>query len=102
MEGGRSLRNESSHSNSVIGRHGDDRSLINLANFNSILTEKLAKHKLNSPSNQVKVEIQTTFNYGLESYMKAIIEQLIKIFRVRNISFDQYAKNMDRVSNVSF
>lgn len=98
---GRSQRNEGNYNSSIMGRHGgDDRNLINLSNFNSILNEKLAKHKLSPPNNQTKLEIQTTLNFGLETYMKAIIEQLIKIFRIRNISFDQLAKSMDRVGNV--
>ena len=66
--------------------------ICNKQNLDRIITESKKKYGIPRYSN----EIDNFINIALEEYMKNLIENLIKISRIRNINFNIYSKMAEK------
>ncbi len=66
-----------------------DDKVLNKANLKSKIIASLTKYGLNKTN---FTEVENIIGLGLEEYLKNIIENLIKISRVRNLNLNLYSK----------
>lgn len=66
-----------------------DDKILNKVNLKSKIIASLTKYGLNKTN---FIEVETIISLGLEEYLKNMIENLIKISRVRNLNLNLYSK----------
>lgn len=98
LEKKRSINNSTSIKNQIFPSSTNSDKLINFQSFQKMLKAKKETFQV-SLSNEN--EIYSLVSNGLEQYLKNLIEELVKISRIRNINFENYSKYRDKTNNVS-
>ncbi len=83
--------NSSNISYAVSAGKVKDEKILNKANFEKLLNEKLNKYGLTLKQNNY-TDIMSTLNNGLDIYLKNLLEKLIIISRARNVNLNLYSK----------